>query len=508
MSTSGSMRVWLVTNRNGFRTFPVRVVTSIALAAGLIAQASNAQAAFPQIRLEPVVENQIVAPTGLVHAGDGSGRLFVTDQRGTIHVVQDGTLLPNPFLDISNRLVPERAGFDERGLLGLAFHPEFGQAGSVDADKFYVYYSAPSTSAPGTPESPVDHQSVVAEYRLQPGNPQLGDASSERVLMTFNQPQFNHNAGFIDFGPDGYLYIMTGDGGSADDNNAGHTGGDATQPSGVLGNAQDLTKLLGKVLRVDVAGNDGPGGQYGIPADNPFVNQGNGVRSEIYAYGLRNPWRASFDDGPGGSGRLFVADVGQGAIEEINLIEAGGNYGWRIKEGSQDFDATVSPVPPSTLIDPVAEYAHPGVELEMIEVGISVTGGAVYRGSDFPELQGKYIFGDWSTGFRSPDGTLLGLNETAEGDFELFVLDVEGGNPIGQYIQAFGDDEAGELYVATRTTLAPSALDPVTGTPTGSIYRITVVPEPTGGLLLGLGFGMLMGWQRKALRIAGRYSVR
>jgi hypothetical protein len=369
-------------------------------------------------------------------------------------------------------------------------------AGAAGEGKFYVYYSAPSPLAPGTETDPVDHQSVIAEYRVQAVDPNFGDPNSERILMTFNEPQFNHNAGFIDFGPDGYLYVMIGDGGSANDNNAGHTGGDATQPSGVLGNAQDLTRLLGKALRIDVDGNNGPGGQYGIPPSNPFVGQGNGVREEIYAYGLRNPWRASFDDGPGGTGRLFVADVGQGAVEEINIVEAGQNYGWRIKEGTQDFDNTVTPNPVVPLRDPIAQYAHPGVGNGMPEIGISVTGGVVYRGDDFPELQGRYIFGDWSTGFRDPTGTLLGLEETSPGQFDLSVLNVEGGNPLSEYIQAFGSDESGEIYVATRRTLAPSDLDPDTGLPTGSIYRITVVPEPGAAVLALLGAAIVWGKRR------------
>jgi glucose/arabinose dehydrogenase len=456
------------------------------------------RAAFPMIALEPVVTDQIVGPTGITHAGDGSGRLFVTDQRGTVHIIDNGVLAPSPLLDISSQLVPEREGFDERGLLGLAFHPEFGEAGAGGQGKFYVYYSAPSPDSPGTEQAPVNHQSVISEFRVQAGNPNLADMASERVLMTFNQPQFNHNGGYLEFGPDGHLYITTGDGGSSNDNNAGHTGGDPSQPSGVLGNAQDLTTVLGKVLRIDVDGNNGPGGQYGIPGDNPLVGQGNGVREEVYAYGLRNPWRAAFDDGPGGSQRLFVADVGQGVVEEVNVITAGGNYGWRIKEGTRDFDATVSPNPPATLVDPIAEYAHPNTETELLEVGISVTGGAVYRGDDFPELQGKYIFGDWSTGFQSPDGTLLGLEETSPGEWELSVLDVVGGNPIGEYIQAFGMGEDGEVYLATRTTLAPSALDPDTGLPTGSIYRITVIPEPTAGVLVALGAAILAARCRRA----------
>jgi glucose/arabinose dehydrogenase len=448
-------------------------------------------AELPKIRLEPISENQIVAPVGITHSGDGSGRLFVTDQRGTIHVLQEGALASEPFLNIESRLVPERAGFDERGLLGLAFHPDFGQEDSAGFGRFYVYYSAPDPSAPGTTVDPVNHRSVIAEYRVKDSNPNLADLSSEKILMTFQQPQFNHNAGYLGFGPDSYLYITTGDGGGSNDNNAGHTGGDATQPNGVLGNAQDRSKLLGKVLRIDVDGTNGPGGVYGIPGDNPFVGEGEfGVREEIFAYGLRNPWRADFDDGPGGTGRFFVADVGQGEVEEVNLVVAGGNYGWRVREGTQEFDNTVVPDPPVPLIEPIATYAHPGIDNGMLEVGLSVTGGATYRGSRFPQLDGVYLFGDWSRGFAQPSGTLLALEETAPDTFDLSVLDVEGGNPLSEYVQAFGSDESGEVYLATRRTLAPSALDPQTGQPTGSIYRIAVVPEPSAILLLLSG--MLM----------------
>ena len=237
----------------------------------LLGIASQTYAQFPQIRLEPISQHEIVAPVGIAHAGDGSDRLFVTDQRGTVHILQEGSLLPTPFLDIESRLVPERANFDERGLLGLAFHPDFGTPDAAGSGKFYVYYSAPDPAAPGTTEDPIDHQSVVAEYQLSDADPNVADPNSERILMTFKQPQFNHNAGYLGFGPDGYLYITTGDGGSSNDNNAGHTGGDPSQPSGVLGNAQDRSNLLGKVLRIDVQGTDGPGGRCSDP-----VHQGHG----------------------------------------------------------------------------------------------------------------------------------------------------------------------------------------------------------------------------------------
>lgn len=447
---------------------------------------------FPQIRLETVNSGELFAPVGLTNAGDGSDRLFVVDQRGEIQIVQGGSLLPGAFLDIEAKMVPARPGFDERGLLGLAFHPDYGAAGSAGEGKFYVYYSAPETG--GTPEDPIDHRSVIAEYRVSAGDPNAADPASERILLTFNQPQFNHDGGQIAFGPDGMLYIGTGDGGSSNDNNAGHTGGDATQPDGVLGNAQDKTRLLGKVLRIDPAG-DLPG-QYGIPADNPFVGEGGGVRPEIFAYGLRNPWRFSFDDGPGGSGRLLLADVGQGRFEEINVIESGGNYGWRIREAAHDFDPTTPNPDGVPLIDPIAEYSHPG-EGVGIEIGRSVTGGYVYRGSQFDELFGKYVFADWSDDFGSGNGTLLGLEETAPDVWDLSILDVEGFShgQIGLFITAIGEDESGELYVVTRSSLAADPAEP-----SGTIFRIIPVPEPSTAALLLLGGLTLAGhgwWRRR-----------
>jgi glucose/arabinose dehydrogenase len=454
--------------------------TSLRIAAFSLWIPQIASAAFPTIRLEPVTQDAIVAPVGITHAGDGSNRLFVTDQRGKIHVIQNNSLLPTPMLDLGSKLVPERPGFDERGLLGLAFHPSFGQLGSPNADKFYVYYSAPQPNGdPNDPVNPVNHQSILAEYSMTGPGSNIANPSSERVLMAFNEPQFNHNGGYLAFGPDGMLYLSTGDGGGGGDDEPGHTGGGPGNPTGGLGNAQDRTKLLGKMLRIDVTGSNGPTGQYGIPADNPFVGDGGGVREEIFAYGLRNPWRATFDDGPGGDGRFIVADVGQNLVEEINILQSGGNYGWRIKEGTTTFDGTVSPNPPTPLIDPIAEYAHPGANNGMQEFGISVTGGVVYRGSASPSLQGKYLFGDFSTAFAPPNGMLLGMEETTPGSFDISLLNVAGGNPIGEYVIAFGLDEQGEAYVATRTTLAASGRDPNTGLPTGAIYRIVAVPEPT-----------------------------
>ena len=458
---------------------------------------STSVAEFPQIMLEPISQNELTAPVGISNAGDGSNRLFVTEQRGAIRVFDNGSLLPDPLIDISSRLVPERPGFDERGLLGLAFHPNFGDVGEVGNDKFYVYYSAPQPNGnPDDPVNPVNHQSVVAEYAVNALNSNVADLNSERILLTFDQPQFNHDGGDLAFGPDNMLYILTGDGGGGGDNEPGHTGGGPNDPTGGLGNSQDRSNLLGNVLRIDPLGSNGPGGQYGIPSDNPFIGEA-GVREEIYAYGLRNPWRASFDDGPGGTNRMFIADVGQGDVEEINLLEAGANYGWRVKEGTFDFDSTVTPDAGGPLTDPIAQYAHPNSENGLPKIGLSVTGGVVYRGDD-PTLHGKYLFGDWSTGFRDPAGTLLGLEETEPGEFELSVLDVVGGNPLDEFILGFGLDENGEAYVATKSTLAPSELG-ADGLPTGAIYRIVSVPEPSSGLFATLGLVAAAFWRRRSI---------
>jgi glucose/arabinose dehydrogenase len=224
-------------------------------------------AAFQTLQLEMISSGELKTPIGMAHAGDGSGRLFTIDQRGQIQILHNGSLLPTPFLDLGPRLVPQRTTgtgdltFDERGLLGLAFHPDYAKPGTTGEGKFYVYYSAPRPpDVPSTPEDPVDCINVLAEYRVSAGNPNLADPTSERILLTVPKPQFNHNGGQLAFGPDRYLYLSTGDGGGADDNDAGHTGGNVSKPAGVLGNAQDRTRLLGKMLRFDVNGNNGPSG--------------------------------------------------------------------------------------------------------------------------------------------------------------------------------------------------------------------------------------------------------
>jgi glucose/arabinose dehydrogenase len=370
-----------------------------------------------EVALETVT-SALSGPVTATHAGDGSGRIFVAEQGGAIRIIDDGVLLPTPFLDISDRILSG----GEKGLLGLAFHPEYATPGGAGEGKFYVYYSDQKQLVV---QGPHDHDSVVAEYRVSAADPNMADEDSERVVLRFAQPFVNHNGGDLKFGPDdGLLYISSGDGGS---------GGDPQN------NAQNLGTLLGKILRIDVNGNNAPGGQYGIPAANPFVDQA-GARDEIFAYGFRNPFRISFDDGVGGAAetdRLFVGDVGQTSWEEVDLVTAGGNYGWRIREGAHPFNTTDPN--PGNLIDPIAEYPNP-------MKGDAVIGGFVYRGQESPGLQGVYVFGDLR-------GRLFALEETGGGAFELSEPIVVGGNPLNAFIHGFGEDEAGEIYVLTTDSM-------------------------------------------------------
>ena len=328
-----------------------------------------------ELRLQPVVDG-LEQPVFLTHAGDGSGRLFVLERAGRIRIVEQGALLPEPFLDIRSRV---RAG-GERGLLGLAFHPRFAQNG-----RYFVNYTRDSDGA-----------TVVAEYRVSPDPDR--SRRGERVLLTVAQPFSNHNGGMIAFGRDGYLYIALGDGGG---------GGDP-------GNrAQDPDELLGKILRIDVAGRP-----YGIPPDNPFAEGGG--RPEIYALGLRNPWRFSFDRA---TGRLLAGDVGQGHREEIDRIVRGGNYGWRRLEGTRCHRPRTGCERPG-LVPPLDEYRHRNGRC-------AVVGGYVYRGRAMSELRGTYLFADLC------NGEIFGLREGRRRILLDSVLT----------IASFGEDEAGEVYV-------------------------------------------------------------
>jgi glucose/arabinose dehydrogenase len=336
-----------------------------------------------------LVASGLNAPLDLEQPDDGSGRLFVVEQGGAIKILQNGALLPQPFLDISNKVIFR----GEMGLLGLTFHPGFQANG-----KFYLNYVR---NAGG------QFQSVIAEYQVSAANPNQANPSSERILLTVDQVNNfpNHKAGQLAFGPDGFLYFGLGDGGGEGD---------------PLQHGQNTQILLGKMMRIDV-NSAGASTPYAIPADNPFA-AGGGL-PEIYAVGFRNPWRFSFDRS---SGRLFVADVGQDKFEEIDIVTKGGNYGWNTMEGDHCFN------PPSGcnmagLILPIVEIPHPEAE--------AVIGGFVYHGTALAGMQGQYIFGDLS-------GKIWSLTETSPNMFTRAVLATPGFN-----ISSFGQDSAGELYV-------------------------------------------------------------
>ncbi len=408
------------------------------------------------VELETVASG-LVSPLGVLFLDDGSGRALIFDQVGVIRVVSGGSLLATPFLDISARLVALSPGYDERGLLGAALHPAFAANG-----RLYTYTSEPVSGAGDFSLGvAANHQSVVAEWVVS-GNPNLVDTASRREILRIDQPQSNHNAGAMHFGPDGLLYIALGDGGGAHDTAAGH---------GAAGNGQNINTIHGSIIRIDVDGGGtlSANGQYGIPAPNPFV--GTAGVDEIFAYGFRNPYAFSFD---AQTGELYAADVGQGAIEEVNIVIAGGNYGWRVKEGSFYFNTAgyvtdvpqVEPVPPD-LIDPIAEYDH--------DEGLAVVGGFVVRNSAVPGLDGRYVFGDFATSFSSPSGRLFYLaagNEVRE--LQIGADD----RPLGLWLKGFGQDHDGAVYVCGSGTPGPS------GT-TGVVLKLVAVDGGPGALAVG-----------------------
>lgn len=335
----------------------------------------------------------------LTPAGDGSGRLFAATQRGVIYVFEENAAATKAtrFLDISERVDAWQKD-NEEGLLGLTFHPQFKTNG-----QFVVYYS--SAKEPQT--------SIISRFQVFKENPNVADPESEEILLKVKQPFPNHNGGTTVFGPDGYLYIGLGDGGARND---------------PLEAGQDLGTLLGSILRIDVD-QASAARKYGIPADNPFVNRP-GARPEIYAYGFRNVWRLSFDPK---TDRLWAADVGQELWEEVNVVEKGGNYGWSQREGTHPFGNS-QVVGQDPMIDPVWEYDH--------QVGKSVTGGIVYRGSKVPQLDGLYLYADYVS------GKIWGLKYNEEtGQVEQNVGLMEGGIPV----LAFGNDSKGEVYYMVQS---------------------------------------------------------
>jgi len=449
------------------------VVVALCAVAAFVGAAAQAQAQEgPAVGLRQVAEG-LTSPVTAVSVPDASGRLFIVDQVGVIRILTaDGTLRPEPFLDLRSKIVPLMPDFDERGVLGLAFHPNYGANG-----RFFVYYSAPLR--PGAPAG-YDHTSHVSEFRASAADPNRADPASERLLLQVDEPQFNHDAGTLLFGPDdGYLYISVGDGGGADDVGLGHVEDWYAANEG--GNGQDIQQnLLGDILRIDVNRGD----PYGIPADNPFAGTpgcSDGC-DETWAYGFRNPYRMSFD--MGGGHALFVGDAGQNLWEEVSIAVKGGNFGWNVKEGTHCFstanpDESPAECPDTVgaghpragdpLIDPVIEYANhhqPG------GLGAAVIGGHVYRGRALPQFAGDYIFGDWSREEEEPDGSLFVAKPRRRGLWKMQQLQIATSptRRLGQFLLGFGQDRAGEMYVLTTDEPGPS------GT-TGRVYRLA---RPSG----------------------------
>jgi glucose/arabinose dehydrogenase len=448
------------------------------------------------IKLEKVADGMTSPLSGTIAPGEPN-QLYVNDQVGILWAIDltntDTGTNKTAFLNIANRIVELGIGtpfgipntYDERGFLGVAFHPSYESNGLI-----YTYTSEPldvenplSPSFPTTMPigTPPDHQSVIAEWRAALGG---ADPWIRRELMRIDQPQNNHNGGDLAFGPDGMLYISLGDGGGADDQDGqffildfikGHVPG---------GNAQNITNPLGSILRIDVDGTNSTNGNYGIPSDNPFVGIGDDVIEEIFAFGFRNPYRMSFDSK---KGTFYVGDVGQNDIEEVDVVVSGGNYGWNRKEGTLFFDpkgvgdnppgnpdgngvATLTDPGdvPADLIDPVAQYDTHGE-------GHSVIGGFVYRGNEIKKLKGRYVFGEWSALFKVDNifdmgphdyGRLFhipagGKNSHRGRPRKISEVRIVGGNGLFMGLNGFGQDASGELYPMGNISGLPFGSDGV-----------------------------------------------
>ncbi|MFM1768824.1 MAG: hypothetical protein RJA22_1353 [Verrucomicrobiota bacterium] len=431
-----------------------RPLLAALLGACLVAGLTHAPAApatpVPPLALRLVAEG-FVSPLTALTLDDGSGRMLVGDQAGTVRILnRDGSLDPDLFLDLRPRMLPLKQAFDECGLLGLALHPRFRQNRLL-----YVYYSAARREA--TPAK-WDHTSHISRFQVSEDFRRV-DLVSEKVLLQVDQPQRNHNGGRLLFGPDGCLYVGLGDGGGA------HDGGTPSQPAighEGPGNGQNTEVLLGKILRLDVDARE----PYGIPRDNPFAD-GKGGKPEIYAWGFRNPWGLSFDRG--GTRQFFVADVGQNLFEEVNIVERGGNYGWRLREAFVGFSPASPDQSPAqaptvdaagrSFRDPILTYGRPPKNKPVptdVPCGISITGGYIYRGRAIPALQGRYVFGDWSRSWAVPDGVLLMAAPGEAGgrwrvDFLPMARTGEEPFKLGAYLVSFGEDAEGELYVMTTS---------------------------------------------------------
>ncbi len=470
MKISGSSIPWVL--------IPAAAFTAAAGAADVLPSIGKGNIS---IRLQPVATG-LGAPDYAISPPGDSTRLFVLEQKGLVLIVKNGSLLAAPALDLRSLVAPPlnlTNANDERGLLGLAFHPGFGEPNSPGYRTLYTYNSqplaAPTYLAPNNATQ--NYENAVNEWKLSSSDPDLIDPLSRREVISFGKNANNHNGGTIAFGPDGYLYLGLGDGGNANDLGPSHL-----EPGG---NAQNLSTPLGKMLRLDplrptlTPGSPDPpagSGQYRIPLTNPF--QAAGQVPEIYAIGFRNPYRFAFDRQ---NGQLIVADVGQNNVEEINRVGRGENFGWPLKEGDFLFNRVTgaggnagtvgvrSPGSPAGMVDPIAgssgtlEYDH--------EDGISITGGFVYRGNEIPGLQGKYVFGDLAlhSGQTRADGRLF-YADLETGLIQEFLLPFTPGGvlPNGLTVHGFGENADGELF-ALVTNTAPAGAG-------GIIYAIRNEP--------------------------------
>jgi glucose/arabinose dehydrogenase len=466
-------------------TLGASALFALPVPAALVTNITNGSFSISLTRIgtAPTSDNGVDA---LTYAPGDPNRLFVNGRAGVIELVKNGVLQGTPYLRLNAPVASGGAGLsilntggaDERGFLGLAFHPDFNVAGSPGFGRFYTYTSEPINGAAEFTHPEItagtatrSYQNVVREFTVTPGT-DVATINSSRVLFRIDKVQSNHNGGNVRFGPDGYLYIGTGDGGGGDDNNGGITSNSDAHTNNT-GNGQDTTVAYGKMLRIDpITGNPGTitsaNGKYGIPNSNPFVpSLGNEVK-EIYAYGLRNPWRFSFDKL---TGQLYAGDVGQGAREEVDVITSDGNFGWPYNEGSLH-NSTYAGVRPAgfTDIQPIAEYTHSD--------GIAVIGGFVYRGPNNSALNGKYIFGDYVGKGAGPRYFYV---DPADGITHAFTF--SGGIQPSANISlfGFGEDADGNLY-ATMSN--------------GDIYAINV-PEPSALAALAVAALALTAHRRR-----------
>lgn len=397
------------------------IILSIALVFAVLLSTVSAQAAsLPQTLGFNLIVSGLTKPVFITNARDGSNRLFIVQQTGQIRIFKNGSLLSTPFLNLLGSVSNFTGANGEQGFLGLAFDPNYTSTGN-----FYITYTTSNNDVT------FPYTTTLARYHVSAGNSNLADSTSGVVLLSIPKKYTNHNGGMITFGPDGYLYMSMGDGGS---------GGDPDN------NAQNLHTMLGKLLRLDVHSTPSVGQKYVIPPTNPFYGSTDlSVKKEIWAYGLRNPWRLSFDSL---NGDLYIGDVGQNREEEIDFqpgsSTGGQNYGWRILEGNLCYNPSSNCVAPSNYVAPVATYDHGAND----SYGCSITGGYMYRGNQFPALQGVYFYGDFCS------GKLLGLVKNSNNTWTSSLI-----STTNYSISSFGEDEQGELYVADYAG--------------GSVYQVT-----------------------------------